>query len=54
MSKLIDGNVYLVYMPEGKDASDLGEYAFKEYCKNNRLEYVSGAYKSIMNYKNIK
>lgn len=52
MSRLIDGNVYIVYMPQGKDASDLGELEFKKYCKNNRIEIVSGAYESIINYKN--
>lgn len=50
MSKLIDGNVYIVYMPEGKDASDLGEYEFKKYCNENKIEFVSGAYKSIIDY----
>lgn len=52
MSKLIDGKIYLVYLPEGIDASDIGEERFKEYCDKNKIMYVTGAYKSILNYIN--
>ena len=50
MSKLISGNVFVVYMPESKDASDLGEEKFKEYVENNKMLFYSGAYQNVINY----
>lgn len=50
MSKLISGNVFVVYMPKGKDASDLGEEKFKEYVENNKILFYSGAYQNIIDY----
>lgn len=50
MSKLITGNVYVVYMPQGKDANDMGEQVFKEYCYKNRIVYQSSAYNEILEY----
>lgn len=52
MSKLIDGNVYVVYLPNGQDAADLGESKFKEYVEDNKMLYHSGAFKSVMMYFN--
>ena len=31
--------VYICYMPEGKDAADIGESAYKEYVEKNKIEY---------------
>lgn len=52
MSALIDGKVFVVYLPTGIDASDLGEEKFKEYVRENRHEYRSGAYEAIYKYLN--
>lgn len=46
------GNVYLVYMPVGIDAADMGELRFKEYVMNNKIPYNPGVYTSIMSYFN--
>ena len=44
------GNVYIVYMPEGKDAADIGEVRFKEYVDKNKIMYGSGIYTSVASY----
>ena len=49
LSVRYSGDLYCVKMPEGKDASDLGEYAFKEYCENNKIEFVNEVYSNVEN-----
>lgn len=49
-SSKFDGNVYIVYMPNGKDAADMGESRFKEYVKNNKILYGSSIYASVASY----
>lgn len=49
-----DGNVYMVYMPYGKDAADIGETRFKEYVKDNRILYGSSIYASVASYIKMK
>lgn len=50
MSRLISGNVFVVYMPEGVDASDMGENQFIDYVKKNRIIFHSRAYQNVINY----
>lgn len=45
-----DGLVYLVRMPEGKDAADMGEKLFKEYVFDNRVLYGKSVYHKILLY----
>lgn len=49
-SKAKGSNVYLVYLPEGKDAADMGEIKFKEYVENNKILYSSQVYMSVASY----
>ena len=48
--KIIDGNVYLVYMPKDMDAADMGEKRYKEYVMDNRILYYSNVYTSVASY----
>lgn len=40
--------VYIVYMPEGIDAADIGEKKFKEYVENNKILYQSSVYARLI------
>lgn len=49
-SSRFSGNVYIVYMPSGVDAADIGESRFKEYVDKNKILYGSGIYASVASY----
>ena len=49
-SRRCDGNVYLVYMPKGKDAADMGETRFKEYVEDTKILYHSSVYTRVASY----
>lgn len=49
-NRVSNGNVYLVYMPNGKDAADLGETRFKDYVDKNKIQYYSSVYNSVASY----
>ena len=40
--------IYIVQMPEGIDAADMGEAKFQEYVAKNRVRYYSDVYAKIM------
>lgn len=48
--KIVDGNVFLVYMPKDMDAADMGEKRYKEYVMDNRILYYSSVYTSVASY----
>lgn len=43
-------NVYLVNMPEDKDAADMGEKLYKEYVMDNRILFYSSVYANLVSY----
>jgi len=44
--------VYIVYMPEGIDAADIGENAFKEYVRNNFKPVYNSVYAKLISFTN--
>lgn len=51
MSELCpESNVYLVFLPEGKDAADYGEKLYHEYVMDNRQLFFGNAYHKIYSY----
>jgi len=42
--------VYIVYMPRGKDAADMGEKEFKNYVYNNRLHSYNNVYSKLLSH----
>lgn len=49
-SRRLDGNVYLVYMPNGVDAADMKEERFKEYVMDTKILYHSSIYTRVASY----
>lgn len=45
-----DCEVYIVYMPKGLDASDLGEVAYKKFVSRNKKRYFSKVYNDVISY----
>lgn len=45
-----DTNVYVVYMPEGIDAADVGEVRFKEYVRDNKIRSYNSIYTKLISY----
>lgn len=50
VSMKISGKVYIVYMPYGIDAADMGEKKFNEYLMKNRVLYEKGNYRKIISH----
>lgn len=45
-----DTNVYIVYMPEGVDAADVGEERFKKYVQDNKVRCYDSVYTKLVSY----
>ena len=50
VSMKISGKVYIVYMPYGIDAADMGTERFNEYVMKNRILYEPGNYRKLISF----